>query len=234
MVVRAGESLSIGLNDGSGAIGSSAEATIPPAEGAPAAAEPPALAPRVPTELRPTRRRDVGMADAERTHPLRDWRAELADGHAGAVVADAQRRGLARVLDAASSEDLAALADAARYVGDGDLARRTLLVQRRRFPGSSRAADASFLLGRLDDESAGTATALAWYDRYLAEAPAGAYVSEALGRKMMALERAHRRDEASAIAADYLRRFPKGTYAQGAGLLVGRAGPPGPTPSPRP
>ena len=66
-----------------------------------------------------------------------------------------------------------------------------------KMPSSSRAAEASFLLGRLDDESAGGASALAWYDRYLAEAPAGAYVSEALGRKMMALERAHRRDEAS-------------------------------------
>jgi TolA-binding protein len=234
MVVRAGESLSIGLNDGSGATGSSAEAKVPPAESAPAAAEPAVATPRIPTEPRPARRRDVGMPDAERARPLADWRAELADGHAAAVVADAQRRGLARVLEAASSEDLAALADAARYVGDGDLARRALLVQRRRFPSSSRAAEASFLLGRLDDESAGTASALAWYARYLAEAPAGAYVSEALGRKMMALERAHRRDEAIAIASAYLRRFPKGTYAHAAGVLVGRAGSPGETPAPRP
>ncbi len=234
MVVRAGESLSIGLNDGSGATGSSAQARTSAAEGAPAAAEPVAPAPRVVAEPRPTRRRDVAISDAERTHPLSDWRAELADGHAAAVVADAQRRGLARVLDAASSEDLAALADAARYVGNDDLARRALLVQRRRFSSSSRAAEASFLLGRLDDESAGTASALAWYDRYLAEAPAGAYVSEALGRKMMALERAHRRAEAVAIASDYLRRFPRGSYAHAAGVLVGRAGPAGETPSPRP
>jgi TolA-binding protein len=233
MVVHAGESLSIGLNDGAGATGSAAQAKVPPVEDAPGAAEAAAPAPRGPTEPRSARRRDVAMPDAERVHALQDWRAALADGHAGAVVADAQRRGLARVLEAASSEDLAALADAARYIGDGDLARRALLVQRRRFPGSSRAAEASFLLGRLDDESAGTASALSWYDRYLAEAPAGAYVSEALGRKMMALERAHRRDEAVAIASDYLRRFPRGSYAHAAGVLVGRAGPPGGTPSPR-
>jgi TolA-binding protein len=234
MVVHAGESLSIGLRDGSRATGSSAEAKIPPAEGSPAAVAPAVSVPRVPTEARPTHRRDVAMPDTERAHPLQNWRAALADGHAGAVVADAERRGLARVLEAASSEDLAALADAARYVGNDDLARRALLVQRRRFPSSSRAADASFLLGRLEDESAGAASALAWYDRYLAEAPAGAYVSEALGRKMMALERAHRRDEAIAIASDYLQRFPKGTYAHAAGVLVGRAGAPGGPPSPRP
>jgi TolA-binding protein len=234
MVVRAGESLSIGLNDGARPTGSAAEASIPAAEVPPTAAEPVVAAPRAATEPRPTRRQEVAMTDPERTHRLADWRAELADGHAAAVVADAQRRGLARVLEAASSEDLAALADAARYVGDADLARRALLVQRRRFPSSSRAAEASFLLGRLEDESAGTASALAWYDRYLAEAPAGAYVSEALGRKMMALERAHRRDEAVAIASDYLRRFPKGSYAHAARVLVGRAGPAGGTPSPRP
>jgi hypothetical protein len=51
---------------------------------------------------------------------------------------------------------------------------------------------------------------------------------------MMALERAHRRDEAIAIASDYLRRFPRGSYAHAAGVLVGRAAPPGGTPPPRP
>ncbi|HYL40038.1 MAG TPA: hypothetical protein VET90_01905 [Candidatus Binatus sp.] len=138
------------------------------------------------------------------------------------------------MLETAGSEDLAALADAARYVGSEDLARRVLLSQRRRFPGSARAAEASFLLGRLEDESAGPSPhALAWYDRYLDEAPAGAYVSEAIGRKMMGLERAHRHDEAAAIASDYLRRFPAGSYAHAARLLVGSTGPAAPTTSRR-
>lgn len=239
MVVRAGESLSIGLNEGSRATGPSAKVEAPRAEGLPAEGPPAADAPvvpvgRIPAVPRSPRRRDVGTSDAERARPLPDWRAQLADGHAGAVVADAQRRGLARVFETVSSEDLAALADAARYVDDGDLARRALLVQRRRFPRSSRAAEASFFLGRLEEEAAGTASALAWYDRYLSEAPAGTYVSEALGRKMVALERARRRGEAAAIATDYLRRFPKGSYAHAAGVLVGRVGEPAGTPPSRP
>ena len=137
------------------------------------------------------------------------------------IVADARRIGLAKVFDRGSSEELAALANAARYQRDDALARRALLTQRRRFPRSVRAAEASFLLGRLDDESGGDARqALDWYDRYLREAPSGAYVSEALGRKMVVLQRTGRQGQASDIATDYLRRFPTGTYAHAARALV--------------
>ena len=76
-------------------------------------------------------------------------------------------------------------------------------------------------LTRLEDESKGGAdAALRWYDRYLAEAPDGAYASEALGRKMMTLRRMGQDAEASEIAADYLRRFPIGTYAHAARPLL--------------
>ena len=108
-------------------------------------------------------------------------------------MADAQRRGVASVLAGASSEDLAALADAARFRNQDQLARRVLLAQRRRFPGTLRAEEASFLLGRLADGPGGRASdALAWYDRYLREAPSGAYAAEAMGRMMLVLERQHR------------------------------------------
>jgi hypothetical protein len=147
--------------------------------------------------------------------------AKLAAGKTAAVVADAERRGLAKVLDSSNSEDLAALADASRFEKNDPLARRALLAQRRRFPRSLRAREASFLLGRLDDAADdGAESALGWYDQYLDEAPGGAYVSEALGRKMMDLERTHRRAEAVAVAADYLRRFPSGIYFHAAQALV--------------
>jgi TolA-binding protein len=174
------------------------------------------------------------VADRTGAGAPKDWRAELAAGNASAVVADAERKGLARVLARADSEDIAALADAARYVGREDLARRALRTQRRRFPRSKRGAEAAFLLGRLEDESTGgAARALAWYDHYLAEAPSGAYVSEALGRKVMVLERTGRHDKAVAMAADYLRRFPTGSYAHAAGVLVGSSGPAAASESPR-
>jgi TolA-binding protein len=145
----------------------------------------------------------------------------LQEGRADLIVGDARRMGIAKVLERSSSEDLAALASAARYQHQEALARRALLAQRRRFPGSVRARDAAFLLGRLEDESKGGADeALRWYDRYLVEAPEGAYASEALGRKMMTLRRNGQLAEASEIAADYLRRFPTGTYAHAARPLL--------------
>ena len=160
-----------------------------------------------------------------RARALAHWRGQLAAGHARAVVSDAERMGTGRVLESVGSEDLAVLADAARYVGDEELARRAFLAQRRRFSSSSRAAEAAFLLGRLEDESGpGPERALAWYDLYLREAPGGAYAAEALGRKMMVLERARHHEEASAIAVDYLRRFPRGSYAHAAEVLVGPSG----------
>jgi hypothetical protein len=214
--LRAGQTFSVSLNERG-----TAQPDAPASAAAPAPstsrAAPPSLAPPAGSPAPP--QRSTGRAT-----PTVNWAAELADGRAAAVVADAERRGLAKVLDSSSSEDLAALADASRFERNDRLARRALLAQRRRFPRSARAGEASFLLGRLDDPAgagadsasqltseAGARRALEWYDRYLQESPQGAFVSEALGRKMMVLD---------AIAADYLRRFPAGTYAHAARALV--------------
>lgn len=234
MILRAGETLSVGLRDGA------AGATVAKVNGATTDAvtptPPPAVVDNGAASMLGNRR--AGGPVSRRHEGTRlglNWPEELANGHASGVVADARHRGLARVLKSVSSEDLAALADAARYVGRDDLARQALLAQRSRFSGSPRAAQASFLLGRLEDESMGhSGRALAWYDRYLAEAPNGSYVSEALGRKMMVLEDTHRRDQAVSIASDYLRRFPGGSYAHAARALVHTASPPAEAPPTRP
>jgi len=128
------------------------------------------------------------------------------------------------VLEGSSSDDLAALADAARYRRQDDLARRALDAQRRRFQGSSRAADAAFFLGRLDEkEGAGLVHALSWYDRYLNEAPSGSYVAEALGRKMVAVRDLYGVAQARTVADEYVRRFPHGSYAGAARALRDQA-----------
>jgi hypothetical protein len=203
IVLGAGQKLAIGLHD-----------HAPPQRAAPAAAA--ERAP--PPSIQPVPADPFGAGERWTPQP---WGARLKEGRADLIVADARRMGLAKVLERGGSEDLAALASAARYQRDDALARRVLLTQRRRFPKSVRAGEASFLLGRLEDESGGgTDAALGWYDRYLAEAPNGAYVSEALGRKMMALQRSGRNLQASEIATDYLRRFPTGSYAHAARALL--------------
>lgn len=151
----------------------------------------------------------------------RSWVAALSAGDFEGILQDAERRGVETSLIEAPAADLAALGDAARYRRRDALARQVLLAERTRFPKSARARDAAFLLGRLEDAAPdGGARALEWYDRYLKEAPLGAYASEALGRKMTTTATVRGADAGREIASDYLRRFPSGTYAATAHAFV--------------
>ena len=151
----------------------------------------------------------------------RRWADALASGHWDRILEDVERAGLEMSLNRASSEDLFALADAARYRRRTDLARAALLAERRRFPDSPRALDATFLLGRVEESrGSGTARVIAWYDEYLARAPTGAYAAEALGRKLTLTNEVSGPARARPIAEEYLRRFPKGSYAGSARALL--------------
>jgi TolA-binding protein len=146
--------------------------------------------------------------------------AALAAGDFDAIIRGAEKEG-PRALTTRDSDELAALADAARYRRRDQLARDALMAQRKRFPGTARANDAAFLLGRLDEAAdGGLARAVKWYDRYLEEAPSGAYTSEALGRKMVAVQKLFGGEQARAVAEEYARRFPTGTYAGAARALL--------------
>jgi TolA-binding protein len=151
----------------------------------------------------------------------RQWRGALANGEWDRILVEAERAGIQGTLETAASDDLFALADAARYRRRLDLAQAALLAHRRRFPSSPRAAEAIFLLGRVGElRPAGRVTALERYDEYLARAPAGTYAAEALGRKMTLLNEAGGAPKARAIAEEYLRRFPDGSYAGAARTLL--------------
>lgn len=150
----------------------------------------------------------------------RRWSVALARGHWDEILADAERAGVDATLAEASSDDLFALADAARYRRRAELARAALLAQRRRFPRSPRAMDAVFFLGRAEElREQGAARAITWYDEYLTGAPGGAYAAEALGRKMILTNELGGSDKARAIARQYLLRFPDGSYAGSARAL---------------
>jgi hypothetical protein len=162
----------------------------------------------------------AAIAPAAKVGGGRRWAAELARGSWDGILADVDRDGVDVTLENASSDDLFALADAARYRRRTDLARAALLAQRRRFPRAPRSLDAIFLLGRVEELRAqGTAQAIVRYDEYLAQAPAGAYAAEALGRKMILTDERDGRSAARPIADEYLRRFPGGSYAGSARAL---------------
>jgi hypothetical protein len=169
--------------------------------------------------------RDAGKAEtllpvrAERSEL--SWSEMLTEGRFATVVAQAEARGLAQVLASSSSADLAALADAARFNKNTAVAERALHAERARFAGSPAASDAAFLLGQLYEMSPSrSAEAESWYETYLTEAAGGAYTAEALGHKMLVVERHRGRLAAVPVAREYLDRFPEGAYAKSAQAIL--------------
>ncbi|HXU00167.1 MAG TPA: FecR domain-containing protein, partial [Polyangia bacterium] len=200
-----------------------AAAPIPPlAPSAPTAAlAPPAPAPeRAPAAAPPARpsaaahRAAASHAAAANAAPWapRAWSSAITSGNAARVVAEAEGHGIEKTLLEVDGGALMALSDASRYSGRPEMAVRALMAERQRFPDTPFAHAAAFLLGKLADDHGEVTTGLAWYRRYLAETPDGPYAAEALGRKMLAVERLSGRDAARGIAAEYVERFPNGTY----------------------
>ncbi|MEO5767942.1 MAG: hypothetical protein ABIS92_06290 [Polyangia bacterium] len=231
MAVRAGQHLSVNIKQHEVLLREANDSEVIPEGGIGTAAAPglaPAARPGAGGDLSSSLSRVRGGAAALRagaSRAPRSWSAALAGGDLDSILRDAERRGFRRAMAEASSEDLAALADAARYRRRNEIARQALLTERARFPRSARSSDAAFLLGRMEEGNARgkgrarEARALEWYDVYLKEAPSGAYSSEALGRKMMAAERVRGALAARQVAEEYLRRFPGGTYAGAARAL---------------
>jgi hypothetical protein len=151
--------------------------------------------------------------------PRSAWAERFSAGEFAAIVADAESQGLDVALTQRGLDDLALLADAARYAGKIGVARRALLSERQRFGKSSRAIDAAFMLGRLEEPS-DPEEAARWYDQYLDGAPRGTYAAEALGRKMMLVERLHGAAAARSIAEEYAKKYPHGPHARSAALIL--------------
>jgi ferric-dicitrate binding protein FerR (iron transport regulator) len=149
-----------------------------------------------------------------------EWGGLVSQGQFGAVLDEAEHHGVAATLSRAPLDDLAALADAARYMRRDDLARRAYVAERGRFPNARRAHEAAFFLGGLAEGDSELSAALDWYDRYLSEAPTGAYAAQALGHKMLLVRKLQGAAAAAQVARDYLQRFPDGPYASSAKKLM--------------
>jgi ferric-dicitrate binding protein FerR (iron transport regulator) len=141
------------------------------------------------------------------------WAQQVAAGQFGDVVEDARKQGREVALAQRSSADLQALAQAARYTGDNELAVQTWSALRKRFAGQPVSSQAAFFLGRIYDQLGRSQDALKWFDTYLAEAPTGVYASETLGRKLTLVRSVRGEDKAHEVAREYLSRFPHGPYA---------------------
>jgi transmembrane sensor len=189
--------------------GAPAVASARPAEDiAPVASAGPAGAPPVAAPVGAS----LPSASAAALDPGQHWAILAGRGEYRIVLEAAESQGLDRVLASAGSADLVALANAARFSGRTEVATRAYQAVRDRFSGTPEAASAAFLLGRMT-ESSSPSGAIVWYDRYVAEAPGGSFIAEALGRRMIALKRTGNTDATRQAAEAYLQRFPGGPYA---------------------
>ncbi|HKO53042.1 MAG TPA: FecR domain-containing protein [Polyangiaceae bacterium] len=168
---------------------------------------------------------DLSAAGVERRDPAAagptGWPHLVAQGDFERVLAAAHKRGIDSVLSSGTQAELSALADAARYGRNTQLARRTLLAERKRFPGAAAARGAAFFLGGIEPD--GSAAALTWYETYLAESPRGPYASQALGRRMMIVPRQGGSAASAPLAREYLQRFAQGPYASAAHKILERS-----------
>jgi hypothetical protein len=159
---------------------------------------------------------DIGSAPSAGRAPTHaSWRSMMAHGDFAAILDDADHRGMSKVLSEASASDLATLADAARYAHRTDVARRVLTSLRSRFPRSVEARDAAFFLGGLA-EGQDDGSAVSWYNVYLRESANGSYAPQALGRKMVLVEKSQGVRAARPVANEILSRFPGGPYESAA------------------
>jgi hypothetical protein len=147
------------------------------------------------------------------------WRQMLAKGEFALIVSQARKQGVDAVLASRGSDDLVALAQAARYEKELGLARKVWSSVKSRFSGSNVGRDAVFFLGRIAEQAGDSSAALDYYSQYLKETRRGGnYAPEALGRRMVILK--HSRGDADVEARAYLAQFPSGPYAKLARELI--------------
>lgn len=191
------------------------EAQSSPASKAPSAAAPSAGPPSAGPP-------SATVVDAPVEPPGDRWQALAAAGRHRAAWDEVLSHGLENVRARASARDLLMLADLARFTGHADTAVSLLVGLRSRFPASSEARQAAFLLGRVAaDQQRAPGTAASWFSTYLSESPGGAFAPEALGRLFDSQRRAGDELAARQSARAYLDRYPAGAYAALARRVLG-------------
>jgi transmembrane sensor len=178
-----------------------------PSEETPA---PPAAAAPAPSSPRPRSVRSAAPIETKL-----DWQALYDAGDYAGAWRVARVAGYGPLVSDLDVKRLSHIAAAARLSGDGKGARSLLGALRRRFPGTGEAAEAAFLLGRLEaDAPAATDEAAKWFETYLAERPRGVYAEEARGRLIVVFQRGGRLADARRVAREYLARHGSGPYSE--------------------
>ncbi|MEM9728669.1 MAG: FecR family protein [Myxococcota bacterium] len=117
-----------------------------------------------------------------------------------------------QAIERISQRDLVALAAAARRTSDPRTTEIYLAI-RSRFPQTDAAAQAAFMLARIEFHDGSFEDAASWLETYLQERPKGRFAREASGRLIEAYGKAGDQARAKAAAQRYLDRYPDGPHA---------------------
>ncbi|HEY5920597.1 MAG TPA: FecR domain-containing protein [Kofleriaceae bacterium] len=180
---------------------------------------PPATKPATPTKPRTTSNGVAQGPAAAATTPttkIEKWREYLAARAYSSAITAAEQRGFDAVVADATSAELYALSDAARYAGRLPRARDALIALRARFGEQGKTA---FLLGRIAADQKDAPAAIEWFDRYLQEQPGGPLAETATGR-LIELYKPQDPARARKLAERYLTAYPDGSYSALARTLV--------------
>lgn len=148
------------------------------------------------------------------------WTELVQRGSFEQIVRAAEHRGIQATLQAGTPADLKALAQAATYTRRANLAERSWLAVRTRFPRTPAASTAAFFLARLYEQQGQPERALRLLDEYLKGSGSGGFAQEALGRKLSLVARLRGPSAARPLARDYLAKYPNGAYSSSARELV--------------
>ena len=140
------------------------------------------------------------------------WKTLLDQGDYRALLTESGPGEVEQALWNASATQLIDLGAEARELGDAR-AGSIYSVVRSRFPGTEQAADAAFLLGRMQFHSGAYRTAATWFQTYVRERPDGRLAREASGRLIESYHRSGDEEEAREAAERYLRLYPNGPHA---------------------
>ena len=157
--------------------------------------------------------------------PKKSWKSLAEQGKYREAVALAEDIGFDVIVARSSASNLMALADVFRRAGNMSRAEQAYRAVRTRFPGTSHASSAAFVLGRMAfEKKKAYAQAARWFEACLQDRKAGGFTREALGRLIEALQRSGDRAKAEKTAREYLDRYPKGPHASLARTLAHEAG----------
>ena len=141
------------------------------------------------------------------------WEALFSDGEYEKALSVLGPEQVEEAIWRSDAKDLVDLGSAARRTGDLR-AGYIYSAVRSRFPGSVEAANAAFILGRMEFHTGRLREAATWLETYLRERPNGRFAREAAGRLVEAYQEVGDESRARTVAERYLARYPHGPHAE--------------------